>query len=203
MIDEKRIEEANRNVKQYLSEGLLRVKDHDVKKFVSFFMEQAERSLRTASFIQELSTDDRVKQALKVERGFESYIWVIVISYYSMFYAALAMLARDGVKVGRRIVHKVTADALIHFFVSNKRLVKMLKDYEEVRDTTLELIGREEFVRRLERHADELIVAYEREMEKRSRFQYDTGEMVKRGYAETSLERAKEFFSEVRKILSE
>jgi uncharacterized protein (UPF0332 family) len=61
-------------------------------------MEQAERPLRTASFIQELSTDDRVKQALKVERGFESYIWVIVISYYSMFYAALAMLARDGVK---------------------------------------------------------------------------------------------------------
>jgi hypothetical protein len=61
----------------------------------------------------------------------------------------------------------------------------------------------ERFVRRLERHADELIVAYEWEMEKRSRFQYDTGEMVKRGYAETSLKRAKELFSEVRKILSE
>jgi len=40
-------------------------------------------------------------------------------------------------------------------------------------------------------------------MKKRSKFQYDIGEMARRGYAETSLARAREFFAEVRKILSE
>lgn len=203
MIEEEGIKEADSNIKQYLSEGLLRIKDTEHKKFVPFFMEQAEKSLHTANIIYDLSTEDNVKQALRVERRFESYIWVIVISYYSMFYAALALLASEGIKVGRQIVHKVTSDALIHFFISNKRLVKLLENYEEARDTTLELIGREELMRRLEKRADELIIAYEHEMKKRSRFQYEIGEMAKRGYAETSLKRAKGFFLEIRKILSE
>jgi len=78
----------------------------------------------------------------------------------------------------------------------------MLETYEEVRDTSLELIGREELLKRLEKRADELVVAYERERVKRSKFQYDVGEMAKRGYAETSLQRARDFVSEVRRILA-
>ena len=35
MIDEQRIKEANRNVKQYIDEGLLKVKDKDAPNFVS------------------------------------------------------------------------------------------------------------------------------------------------------------------------
>ena len=162
----------------------------------------AEKSLRTANFIYELSTNDNVKQTLRVEKDFESYVWVIVTSYYSMFYSALALLAREGIRVGRQIVHKVTADALIHFFISNKRLAKMFEDYEEAKDTTLDLIGREELMKGLQKRADELIIAYELEMRKRVTFQYDIGEMAKRGYADTSLKRAREFFTEVRKILS-
>lgn len=108
-------------------------------------------------------------------------MWIIVTWYYSMFYAALALLASRGIWAGRQLVHKVVADALIHFFISNKRFARMLEDYEEVRDTSLELIGREELMKRLEKRADELIVAYEREREKRSKFQYDIGEMAKRG----------------------
>jgi len=42
MIDEERIKETERNVRQYLSEGLLKIKDDEHKKFVLFFMEQAE-----------------------------------------------------------------------------------------------------------------------------------------------------------------
>jgi len=202
MIGEERLREASNNVRQFIADGLLRVKDDTVKRFVPFFMEQAEKSLRTAVFIHGLSTSDNLKQTMGVEKNFESYVWVIVTSYYSMFYSALALLAREGIRVGRQIVHKVTADALIHFFISNKRLAKMFEDYEEARDTTLGLIGREELMKRLEKRADELIIAYEQEMKKRSKFQYDIGEMARRGYAETSLRRAREFFIEVRKILS-
>ena len=202
MIEKKRIEEASRNVRQYIADGLLKIRDNESKKLVSFFMDQAERSLRTASVIFELSTDSAAKETMRLERDFESHLWVIVTSYYSMFYAALALLASQGIRAGRQLVHKVVADALIHFFISNKRLAKMLEDYEEARDTSLELMAREELMKHLEKRADELIVAYEREREKRSKFQYDIGEMAKRGYAETSLQRARDLVSEVRKILS-
>ncbi len=202
MIGEERVREARNNVRQYIADGLLRVKDDGIKRFVPFFMEQAEKSLRTADFIHGLSTSDSVKETLGVEKNFESYVWVIVTSYYSMFYSALALLAREGIRVGRQIAHKVAADALIHFFISNKRLAKMFEDYEEAKDTTLDLIGKGELMKRLEKRADELIIAYEKEMKKRSTFQYDIGEMARRGYAETSLRRAREFFIEVRKILS-
>jgi len=141
MIKQERIREANNNVRHYVTDGLLRTNDDGIKKFVLFFMEQAEKSLRTADFIYELSTNDNIKQSLRAEKDFESYIWVIVTSYYSMFYAALALLAREGIKVGRQIVHKVTADALINFFISNRRLAKMFENYEEARDSRNELMS--------------------------------------------------------------
>lgn len=202
MMEKKRIEEADSNVRQYITDGLLKTRENETKKLVPFFMDQAERSLRTAAVIFELSTDTAAKDKMKLEKGFESHLRVIVTSYYSMFYAALALLARQGIRAGRHLVHKVVADALIHFFISSKRLAKMLETYEEVRDTSLELIGREELLKRLEKRADELVVAYEREREKRSKFQCDVGEMAKRGYAETSLQRARDFVSEVRRILA-
>jgi uncharacterized protein (UPF0332 family) len=203
MIDKRRMDEASRNVRQYLADGFLKIRDIESKKLAPFFMDQSERSLRTATLIFDLSTDEAAKEALRVEKNFESHLWVIVTSYYSMFYAALALLASEGIRAGRQVVHKVVADALIHFFISNRRLAKMLEAYEEAKETSLELIGREELMKRVEKKADELVVAYERERGKRSKFQYDVGEMAKRGYGETSLRRARDFVSEVRKILSQ
>jgi uncharacterized protein (UPF0332 family) len=186
-----------------LAEGLLKTGNGELKRYVPFFIDHAEKSLRTATLILTLSTDFKAKQALRVEKDFESHLWVIVTSYYSMFYAALALLSSQGIRAGRELVHKVVADALVHFFVSNKRLARMLEAYEEAKETSLELIGREELLKRFEKKADELVVAYERERRKRSRFQYGIGEEAKRGYAETSLTRARDFVFEVRKILSQ
>ena len=53
----------------------------------------------------------------------------------------------------------------------------------------LELVGREELMKRMQKKADELIISYEGERKKRSKFQYDIGVQAKRGYAQTSLER--------------
>jgi hypothetical protein len=104
-------------------------------------------------------------------------------------------------RVAGQIVHKVTGDALIHFFVSNEKLAKLLEQYEEAKAVGLELIGREELMKSMQKKANELIVAYESERKKRSRFQYDIGVEAKRGYAQTSLNRAKEFVFEISKIL--
>ena len=151
--------------------------------------------------LQEISDQQTLKSTLKVGSDFESYLWVIVSSYYSMFYAATALLASQGIRATGQIVHKVTGDALIHFFVSNEKLAKLLEQYEEAKAVGLELIGREELMKSMQKKANELIVAYESERKKRSKFQYDIGIQAKRGYAQTSLNRAKEFVFEISKIL--
>ena len=139
MIEKVRLEEAKRNVKTYIEDGLLKTGDKDSVKFVDFFMANADSSLRTASILQEISDENSLKETLKVGSDFESYLWVIVSSYYSMFYAASAMLAKQGARATGQIVHKVTADALIHFFGSNEKLAKLLEQYEEAQTVGLEL----------------------------------------------------------------
>jgi uncharacterized protein (UPF0332 family) len=201
MIDKERINEAKRNVKQYVDDGLLKLNDKDASKFVNFFMANAESSLRTASILQEISDENALKETLKVSMDFESYLWVIVTSYYAMFYAATAILAKQGIRTTGQIVHKVTADALIHFFGSNEKLAKLLEQYEEAQAVGLEIVGREELMKRMQKKADELIIAYEGERKKRSKFQYDIGVQAKKGYAQTSLERAKDFVFEIRKLV--
>jgi len=188
-------------VKQYIDEGLLKVKDREARKFISFFMKNAESSLQTASILQEISDDTNLKNMLKLSNDFETYLWVIVSSYYSMFYAATALLASQDIRATGQIVHKVTEDALIHFFVSNTKLARLLEQYEEARAIGLELIGREELMKSMQKKADELVVAYESERKKRSKFQYDIGVEAKRGYSQTSLQRAREFVFEISKIL--
>jgi uncharacterized protein (UPF0332 family) len=201
MIEKVRLEEAKRNVKTYIEDGLLKTGDKDASRFVDFFMVNAESSLRTASILQEISDENSLKETLKVGSDFESYLWVIVSSYYSMFYAATAILAKQGIRATGQIVHKVTADTLIHFFASNEKLAKLLEQYEEAQTVGLELVGREELMKRMQKKADELIISYEGERKKRSKFQYDIGVQAKRGYAQTSLERAKGFVFEIRKLL--
>ena len=201
MISKERIAEAERNVKQYINDGMLRVKDKDAQKFAEFFMKNSESSLQTASILQQISDEQDLRDALKASSDFESYLWVIVTSYYSMFYAATALLASQGIRATGQIVHKVTADAMIYFFISNEKLARLLEQYEEAQAVGLELIGREELMKSMKRKADELIIAYESERKKRSRFQYDIGLQAKRGYAQTSLERAREFVFEIGKIV--
>jgi len=67
MMEKKRIEEASHNVRQYITDGLLKTRDNESKKFVSFFMDQAEKSLRTAAVILEPSTDAVAKDAMGLE----------------------------------------------------------------------------------------------------------------------------------------
>jgi uncharacterized protein (UPF0332 family) len=201
MIEKARLDQATKSVKTYLTDGLLKTGDKDASRFVDFFMSNAESSLRTASVLQEISDQDTLKQTLKAGSDFEAYLWVIVSSYYSMFYSATALLAKQGVRATGQIVHKVTADALIHYFASNEKLAKLLEQYEEAQTVGLELVGREELMKRMQKKADELIISYEGERKKRSKFQYDIGVQAKRGYAQTSLERARTFVFETRKLL--
>ena len=175
MIDQKRIEEAQKNVQRYLQEGLLK-KEHQIiakEKYVA----NADLSLNVASEL--------------IHSPLKPYLWVIVTSYYSMFYIANAVLLHLGYKTQDKIAHKVTSDALI-VLVLHKLTKELLEEYEKIRDDALDISNSK---------AEQLVESYVQELEKRSRFQYNMLEETKASKAKTSLERAAVFVFEMKKLL--
>ena len=175
MLSEKRIKEAETNAKVYLEEGLLRKSEFNTKIF-SILRKNAQESLNVANF---LYTNKKPG------------LWIIVTSYYSMFYIANALLYKLGYKVGEKIAHKVTADALI-VLARNKLKQSLLESYEDIRNEALATMK-----------SDELIEYLDFERKKRSFIQYNTPEEVKLSKVETSLKRAKEFMLQIEKLLEE
>lgn len=177
MLDQKRVKEAETNVKSYLSERLLSRQDFQEGVF-NILIKNANESLDTANF---LYTNNKSK------------LWVIVSSYYSMFYIANAVLYRLGYKVGDKISHKVTSDALV-VFVKDKLRESLIEDYEEIKEEALLLAKNK---------AEDLVEKFDYERKKRSFIQYQTKETEKSSKAETSLNRAKDFIYEMKKLLDD
>jgi len=175
MIDEKRKKEAQSNFTRYLQEGLLKKETNELAK--SKYFENADLSLRTA---QEL-----------MQSPLKPYLWVIVVSYYAMFYIANTVLLHYGYKTQDKIVHKVTSDALI-VLILDKLQKELLEDYENIQQDALEIANA---------RAEDLVESYGLELGKRSRFQYNMLEQTKEAKAQTSLKRASEFVFELKKLL--
>ena len=176
MLDEKRINEAENNVKSYLEEGLLS-KTNAKQEVLAILLKNAKESLRVAEEIYQKGISD---------------LWVIVCSYYSMFYIANAVLRKLGYKVGEKIAHKVTADALI-VYARGKLKETLIEEYEDSKEEALNLAGIK---------ADSLIESFDQEKAKRGKIQYRTDDIDKQAKAKTSLKRAKEFVFEIEKLIS-
>jgi len=177
MLDKQRIKESETNVKSYLIEGLLKKTAMD-KNIQNILIRNAKESLRVAEEIREKNLSE---------------LWVIVCSYYAMFYYANAVLLKFGYKVGDKIVHKVTSDAMI-VYVRAKLKESLIEEYEETKEEALNLAGIK---------ADELIESLDNERKKRSIIQYKTIEIDKESKAKTSIQRAKDFTKEMEKLLLE
>ena len=143
------------------------------------YLENADLSLKTANEL--------------MQSPLKSYLWVIVTSYYSMFYMANAVLLSYGYKTQDKIAHKVTSDALI-VLVLDKLKKELLEDYEAIQKDALEIVSAK---------AESVIESYSLELDKRSRFQYNMLEQTKEAKAQTSLKRASEFVFELKKLLKE
>lgn len=156
-----------------MEEGLLR-KEVFQKNIYLILLRNAQESLEIAEFLLENKKSD---------------LWVIVISYYGMHYIANAALYKHGYKVGEKISHKITADALI-VFIRHKLKESLIENYEDAQREALAGIK-----------ADSLIKTFDLEREKRSQVQYETKEFELHSKAKTSLDRAKEFMFEIEKLL--
>jgi uncharacterized protein (UPF0332 family) len=176
MIDKIRLEEAKNHFKRFLAEGLIKKDTNDTALFT--YIKNSDLSLKVA---EKLMNDSELKP----------YLWVVVCSYYSMFYIANAVLLKLGYKTADENVHRVTNEALIAL-VFDKLKKDILEEYQETMENALEIASA---------RADEVIGNFEREKTKRKIFQYEMSEDLKRGKAETSLRRAKEFAFEIKKLL--
>ena len=175
MVDKNRKKQAQQNFAQYLRDGLIKKEKNDTAK--AMYIKNADLSLNLA--------EECINSSLK------PYIWVVVTSYYSMFYIANAVLLELGYKTGEKIVHKVTNEALI-VLVTDKIKKGSLEDYESAKEDALEIASIK---------SDEIIELYSLEMKKRSRLQYNMTESIQEQKANTSLKRAKLFMLEMKKLL--
>ncbi len=174
MLIKERIKQAEDNFKSYLKEELIRKKNFD-PKIIEILKQNANESLILAK-----DTYDNNK----------SDLWVVVISYYSMFYIANAIINKKGWDCGDKNVHKVTADLLI--VLLREDVKKLIIDYQELMDEALVNIK-----------TNEIIFSFERERKKRGDFQYDMTSEIKHSKALTSLKRAQNFYFEMLKLLRE
>ena len=124
MLSKERIKEAEANVKSYLNEGLLKKELSDLNA-IRVLVKNSKESILSAE---------------KLDSGKTSDLWVIVCSYYAMFYITNAVLRKLGYKVGDKIAHKVTSDALI-VYARKKLKESMLEEYEVIKEEALNLAG--------------------------------------------------------------
>jgi len=171
-MDEKRIKEAQNNFTNYLKDGMIKKVKFD-KIVYTTYLRNARESLVVAKQLNESKM---------------SFLWVVVTSYYSMFYMACAYLYKLGYKAENKIVHQVINESLI-VQGRNKISNYLIDGYSEEKEKALVIV-------------DSHLENYERERAKRSSFQYETTEEIKEAKAKTSLDRAKEFITLMEEILT-
>jgi uncharacterized protein (UPF0332 family) len=177
MLSEKRIKEAETNIKQYLSDGLIsKVKDKNLD-IIKIYIKNAKESIKMSN----VAIDENI-----------SPLWGTVCSYYAMFYSANALLYHYNYKVGDKIAHKITSDALIGL-VRDKIKKELIENYKEIEEEAEELA---------QLKSDLLIENFDFERGKRNKYQYSISDEIKMSKSKTSLKRAKEFLYEVEQILN-
>ena len=184
MLDDKRIKESSRIIRQLITDGII-VKP--IGSEAKFFMKKSYDSIQVASRLLELIDNE----------GLPAEIWIINSSYYAMFFAATAALAKSGHKIKMETgIHSLTYHAMVHYFVAeeNKLLKTLVEDYKDAVDEAKKTLQIGEKVK-------EIIEDLNIELSKRKTFTYDLGESAERKKAEISLLRAKNFVSEVEKMV--
>lgn len=192
MIEDKKIKEAEARVKQYLKSGAIKTKGSGA--FVGFFTKNSAESLKVASALYTLSTDEEKQKIIGI-LNFNGFLWVVNSSYYSMFYMARALLENAGIQIkSEQSIHAITFDAIIYFFYITGKLKKnLIEHFIEANGEATELLGQEK--------ANQLISDYFNERGKRGTFTYETGAIAMKNKAKTSLERANNFNKEINIIL--
>jgi uncharacterized protein (UPF0332 family) len=152
---------------------------------VRLYTGRAENELRLSNALFNLSKNSKLKIELGANESDTFYSAVISHAYYSIFYAAKALLLTKNVRTKPPDVHKKTYEEFKKHFVDTGLLdVELLKIYHTM------------IVR-----ADELLSLFRLEKEKRSRFTYQTLAQANIPYAEESIKNARKFLENIMEII--
>ena len=146
------------------------------------YLSKCRKNLTVANLLFRISENDSLKKALSLASGFETYDWVTVVSYYSMYTSALAAISRLGFKSKS---HAATITLLERFYVQDrgmeqKHLQNLAKAYA--------LSGA-------------LITKLIQTKDKRETAQYDATPAISRENAVSALRDADEFITKVEEML--
>ena len=129
-------------------------------------------------FIKELENTE------EADPEFNTYEWVIIMSYYAMFHSVNALFRKIGVKIGKQYAHEITTNLLLYYFYYTKIIEdELLKIYENA-----------------EEKAKGLVVSYIFAKEERTKYQYEVNLESQRKDAEKILDDAVNFVSRLKDI---
>lgn len=192
MLDETKIGESKKRVEFFIKEGKI-IKEKE-GRYIDFFIDNSKDSFNSAKLLFDVSTKEKLKNYLGFS-DFNGFLWVVNTSYYSMFYMVRALLESKGIKIKTDFsVHALVFDAFIYYFYTTGKIEKsLIEEFRIAGIEAAETLGKEK--------AKTIVYDYFNEKEKRSKFTYEMGEIALQNKAQSSLERAKRFNEEIRKII--
>ncbi len=156
--------------------------------WTKYYFGKAEYNLRMARLNFNLNEHpDFMKELEKTKEHdaeFDTYEWVIIMSYYAMFHSVNALLRKIGVKVGKEHAHEITTNLLLYYFYYTKIIEdELLKIYENA-----------------EEKAKELVVSYIYAEGERTKYQYEVNLASQKKEAEDILDSAVNFVGRLKNI---
>ncbi len=150
---------------------------------MSKYIARADKNLELMNIVSELSTNKEAQKALALPEDYMNDEWVIITAYYSMYVAALALLAKLGY---RSKTHTATILALEMFFVKkeliDQRYLLMFKHAHSQID-------------------QQDITDLSRRKEDRETAQYSVTKAATHSIAEASMKNAVSFVNKVKELL--
>lgn len=179
--------QAEIEVKRYKSDDKIKLTFPD-EIWAKHHFNKAEYNLRVARINFNLNDHkdfiEELEQTEEPDFEFNTYEWVIIMSYYAMFHSVNALLRKVGVKVGKRYAHEITINLLLYYFYYTKIIEdKLLKIYEDA-----------------EEKAKELVVSYIFAKEERTKYQYEVNLESQKKNAEKILDDAVTFVNRLKDI---
>jgi len=126
-------------IQDYLRNRSL-VKDLAIKNLSEKYLLKAKSNLITTSILFNVNMSEQVRKIIDIPDNYNSDEWVVVSSYYAMYAAALALLAKIGYKSSN---HSATIVALEKFFVKKELIgqeyLAMIKQAQVTQEEVQEL----------------------------------------------------------------
>jgi len=179
-----RIDFLQKKIEGYLRKEQL-LKKEEYIKLEKPFLRKARKNFTVANLMFKISEQDDFKKTLALSQDFETYEWVIVVSYYSMYVSALAALARLGLKSKS---HAATIVVLEHYYVHQQKNLEAKHIQQLTKAYTL---------------SEDLINKLIQTKTKRETAQYDATPSISRENAVSALADAEEFITKIEETLAE